>query len=215
MITPSQMRAARAILDLTQGEAAEKLGIAANTLSKIESGQSDPPASRVRDIQEFYENSGVEFFGNEGVQKKKGEIRSFRGRSGFLEFYKLVLKVAEEEGGKFCISNVDEALFDFWLGSELDAYVERIQSLKNVSFSVLLREGDYNFAASNYAEYRWIPEKEFTNVPFYLFGKNLAMILFKGHEDVSVYLIQEQEITEAQYQVFDYIWKNAKEVPLP
>ena len=61
MITPTQMRAARAMLDVSQGHVAEYLGIAANTLSKIESGQSDVSMSRMSEIQRFYEREGIEF----------------------------------------------------------------------------------------------------------------------------------------------------------
>ncbi len=213
MISPTQMRAARAILDYSQGQVAEQIGIAANTLSKIESGQTDPSGSRIQEIQSFYELNGIEFTQNDGVQRKKGEIKIFKGRDGFLDFYKYVLRIAEQDGGQFLVSNVNEALFDFWLGEELDEYVDRITKVENLSFKVLIKEGDYNFAASDYAEYKWIPEKSFTNVPFYIFGDHMAMILFNEHKDVSVYLIGEEELTKAQRNIFYSNWKDALIIP--
>jgi len=213
MISPTQMRAARAILDYSQGQVAEQIGIAANTLSKIESGQADPSGSRIQEIQSFYELNGIEFTQNDGVQRKKGEIKIFKGRDGFLDFYKYVLRIAEQDGGQFLVSNVNEALFDFWLGEELDEYVDRITKVENLSFKVLIKEGDYNFAASEYAEYKWIPEKSFTNVPFYIFGDHMAMILFNEHKDVSVYLIGEEELTKAQRNIFYSNWKDALVIP--
>jgi transcriptional regulator with XRE-family HTH domain len=213
MISPTQMRAARAILDYSQGQVAEQIGIAANTLSKIESGQADPSGSRIQEIQSFYELNGIEFTQNDGVQRKKGEIKIYKGRDGFLDFYKYVLRIAEQDGGQFLVSNVNEALFDFWLGEELDEYVDRITKVENLSFKVLIKEGDYNFAASDYAEYKWIPEKSFTNVPFYIFGDHMAMILFNEHKDVSVYLIGEEELTKAQRNIFYSNWKDALVIP--
>lgn len=213
MISATQMRAARAVLDLSQGQVAEHIGIAPNTLSKIESGQTDPAASRIQEIQSFYEMNGLEFTEGDGVRKKKGEIKIFKGRDGFLDFYRYVLRIAEQQGGQFLVSNVNEALFDFWLGDKLDEYVDEITKIENLSYKVLIKEGDFNFAASEYAEYKWIPEKSFTNIPFYIFGDHMAMILFDEHKDVSVYLIGEEELTKAQRAIFFNNWKEAIVIP--
>lgn len=207
------MRAARAILDQSQGQVATQLGIAPNTLSKIESGQADPPASRVQQIQSFYEMNGLEFTEADGVRKKRSEIAVLKGRDGFLRFYREVLRVAKLQGGQFLVSNVNEALFDYWLGDKLNEYVEEITSIKNLSYKVLIKEGDYNFAASEYADYKWIPENNFTNIPFYIFGNSMAMILFKGHIDVSVYMIGEEELTKAQREIFYKNWDDAIVIP--
>lgn len=62
MLTPEQIKAARAMLNLSQKQLAEKAGIAIATLNNIERGaQTDPKTSTVKAIQQSLEAEGIEF----------------------------------------------------------------------------------------------------------------------------------------------------------
>ncbi len=61
MITPEQIRGARAMLSLTQAELALRAGISTTGLNNIERGTSDPKASTLRAIQAALEAAGVQF----------------------------------------------------------------------------------------------------------------------------------------------------------
>lgn len=61
MPTPAQIRAARAMLDLTQADLAKRAGISKTGLNNIERGSSDPKASTLRAIQQALELAGIEF----------------------------------------------------------------------------------------------------------------------------------------------------------
>ena len=75
MITPSQIRGARAMLNLTQAELAARAGISTTGLNNIERGVSDPKASTLSAIQRVLEEAGVEFTnGNEPGVKLKSEV---------------------------------------------------------------------------------------------------------------------------------------------
>lgn len=211
-ITLEQIRAARALLKWTQKDLAAHARLKDDQVHNFEGGRSRS-LEVLEAIHQAFITNGIEFTNGEGVRKKKEGIKILKGRSGFLDFYNEVLKVAEQMGGEFCVSNVDESLFDFWLGSHLDEYVKRITALKNISFRVLIKEGDYNFAASEYAKYRWVPEKFFSNVPFYIYGDKMAFVLFQEHEDVSVYVIEQKDIVEAQRTQFNINWNAATEIP--
>ena len=176
MITPTQMRAARAMLDVSQGHVSEYLGIAANTLSKIESGQSDVSVSRNSDIQRFYEREGIEFTNNDGVQWKSGGIITYKGRSGFLDFMDDVYETVKD-GGNILVSNVDEKKFSEWAGDATQAHLERMSKIENLSFKILIKEGDNNMLAQ-YAEYACLPADIFGDMPLYLYGDKTAFIVF-------------------------------------
>lgn len=66
MITPEQIRGARAMLSLTQAELAEKAGISTTGLNNIERGNADPKASTLRAIQGALESAGVQFIPENG-----------------------------------------------------------------------------------------------------------------------------------------------------
>lgn len=78
MITPEQIRGARAVLGMTQAELAKAAGISTTGLNNIERGSADPKASTLRSIQAALELSGVVFLaegemvaGGPGVRLRK------------------------------------------------------------------------------------------------------------------------------------------------
>lgn len=77
MITPQQIRGARAMLGLTQASLADAAGISTTALNNIERGSADPKASTLGAIQRALETAGVEFIaengGGAGVRLKKGK----------------------------------------------------------------------------------------------------------------------------------------------
>jgi DNA-binding XRE family transcriptional regulator len=73
MITPAQIRGARAMLNMTQARLAELAGISTTALNSIERGTSDPKSSTIRAIQAALEAAGVNFTdgGEPGVRLTK------------------------------------------------------------------------------------------------------------------------------------------------
>lgn len=210
MITPTQMRAARAMLDVPQGHVAEHLGIAANTLSKIESGQSDVSMSRMSEIQRFYEREGIAFTANDGVERKTGSVETYKGRSGFIEFIMDVYSTIKN-GGEILVNNVDEDNFLKWEGDEAEAHMARMASISNLTFKILIKEGDDNIVASSYAEYRALDKDDFGGVPLYIYGDKVALIVFEA-ENVEVFVIKHNAITDYYKNRFNQSWSKAKEV---
>jgi transcriptional regulator with XRE-family HTH domain len=79
MITPAQIRGARAMLELTQKELAERAGLSATALVNIEIGASDPKASSLAAIQAALEAAGAEFIPN-GVRVRSSRKDKRHGR---------------------------------------------------------------------------------------------------------------------------------------
>lgn len=73
MLTPAQIRAARALVDMTQADLAARAGISKTGLNNIERGVSDPKASTLAAIQRVLEEAGVRFIeeGGPGVQLRQ------------------------------------------------------------------------------------------------------------------------------------------------
>jgi DNA-binding XRE family transcriptional regulator len=79
VITATQCRAARALVDWSQSELAENAGLTQVTLSTFEKGGNMRESNNLK-IQETFEGAGVEFIGEDeasnaggaGVRLKKG-----------------------------------------------------------------------------------------------------------------------------------------------
>ena len=61
MLTAGQIRAARALLNLKQGDVAKGAGLSLTSYSYIESGRSDPRRSTLQAVQSWFEGQGVQF----------------------------------------------------------------------------------------------------------------------------------------------------------
>ncbi|MBS7589736.1 helix-turn-helix domain-containing protein [Ancylobacter defluvii] len=66
MITPQQIRGARAMLGMTQAALAAAAGISTTALNNIERGAADPKASTLTAIQRALESAGVIFVAENG-----------------------------------------------------------------------------------------------------------------------------------------------------
>ncbi len=61
MLTPAQIRAARALLNLSQDQLAEASGLARQSIKNIERGVTDPRLSTAMTIKTTLEKAGVQF----------------------------------------------------------------------------------------------------------------------------------------------------------
>ncbi|MBI1326048.1 MAG: helix-turn-helix domain-containing protein [Alphaproteobacteria bacterium] len=208
-ISTAQIRGARGILGWSQNDLAERTGISATSIGSIETGNVSPRESTISLIEKAFENAGIEFIGTDGVRLKSGDVKILKGRMGFWDFYEDVYNTVKNEGSEILVSNVDERQFEKWLGdSNVQTHVNRMQELKNVTYKILLQEGDdYFLATSDYAEYRWIKREFFSSVPFYQYGSKLAIMILDA--EPTVILLQYPAVASAYRAQFMAMWEMA------
>jgi transcriptional regulator with XRE-family HTH domain len=208
-ITTAQIRGARGILNWSQHDLSERTGISATSIGSIENGQSIPRENTLHSIKKAFEDSGIEFLPNQGIKMRSGDVNVLRGADGFKQFMDDVyntLKTASPANA--FVSNVNEKDFVHWLGNNLEDHLVRMNELKNVKYNILIREGDQNFTASKYAEYRWMPKDQFTSVPFYVYGNKLAILLFEA--EPTVIILNYISVADAYKIQFQSLWQTAK-----
>lgn len=116
MITIEQIKAARAMLDMSQKKLAEKAGIAVATLNNIERrAQTDPKISTVNAIRQALEKEGIEFtqdnLGSIGLQLKPHSANRKHAR---------ILLVDD--------NNADRALYKNWLQKAPNKHYQIIEA---------------------------------------------------------------------------------------
>lgn len=66
MVTPCEIRAARALLGWSQQELADKAVVSLNALARLERGDVDPRVSTLSSLQKALAKAGVEFLSELG-----------------------------------------------------------------------------------------------------------------------------------------------------
>ncbi|NCO04434.1 MAG: helix-turn-helix transcriptional regulator [Alphaproteobacteria bacterium] len=172
MITPTQMRAARAMLDVSQGHVAEYLGIAANTLSKIESGQSDVSGTRLTDIQRFYEREGVEFTENDGVKRNLNPIFFIETDTHEETYLKILEDVSEQLKG-----HKNPELLIMYSDDKVSSKKvnDKYRQMRNegIKMRQLIEEGN-TYMMGPLEEYRYIKKGFFINRVTLVYGDRIA-----------------------------------------
>ncbi len=208
MITPTQMRAARAMMDVSQGHVADHLGIAANTLSKIESGQSDVSMSRMSDIQRFYEREGIVFLENDGVKWNSNQIIIYEGQIGIRDFFDDVYAEAQN-GCEINLFNGVPHLLIKWLGDDFyKMHAQRMGELKEkIIFKIIVEETEANFIAGGFAEYRGFPKEKFNERTIYIYANKVGFFTF-SEENVSIRVFKSAELANSLKVLFGIAWDN-------
>ncbi len=208
-ITTAQIRAARGLLNWNQTDLADRTGISATSIGSIENGQTSPRASTLATIRKAFETDGVEFIGSEGVRLRTGEVRTFHGQDGFVEFFDHVYNSVKHGNEEIYACNVQEKKFIKWAGDSAKKHMERMSKVDDLSFKVLLKEGDTDYSASEYVQYRWLPEDLYSAVPFYTFDKQLAIILLEN--EPVIMLLDYPAVAAAYRKQFTAMWNIAIE----
>ncbi len=212
ILTKKQSAAARGLLGrLSYDDVAKSSGINKFTIMRFESGKNEPQVKTLESLRNFYESQGVEFLEYEGLRfRPDGTVRELNGAVGFNEFLHDVYSILKN-GGDACVTNVDERLFEQWQGDFAEEHLKRMGEIKDLSFRILIEEGDVCFTAAHYAEYKYVTTKYFAQTPTYVYGDRKTEIIFKGN-DVTVVIIQNQQIADAQRKIFQMLWDSALSV---
>jgi transcriptional regulator with XRE-family HTH domain len=214
MINGRQIRAARGLLKWSGSLLAEKSGLTRETINKIEDEAVQPREGTLRDIFHVFDENGVEFLDNSGVRLKPQSIEVLSGLDGFDRFYEIQYADMLSNGGFIHACGVDEKLFKHYGYRNVDHHLVRMTEMcksRGIDhcMQILIREGDTNYVADGYAQYRWLSSENFSSTCFYVFNKYLALISFTAVPTPYVILIKSEAFADAYRQQFMKLWDTA------
>ena len=212
MITLSQIKAARTLLQWTQSDLARVSGMSFAAVAKMERGVGVPRPTTMAAIRGAFEKFGIEFIEDHGVdlRPEKFNVRILHGDQGLFDVWDDYEKtLGAMNGGELLLSNLDHVLMYRRFKEKLEALVLRRPAL-NIKLRGLVKEGDPIRVWPN-EEFRAIPGKIFSGLtPVYMYRDKTALINFK--DSLRVVLIDNKSITDAFRQQFEHFWKIGKPV---
>ncbi len=210
MITPDQIRAARALKGWSQGELASRTGLAVPTIANIEIGKQEPSVKTMDKIVHAFEINGIEFITDRGVQKRQSDVTTYHGTDGFIMFLNDLYKTVREAGGAVYLFNARPQNWDKWLGDFWhDVHAPRMQEIKEkLDYKIISEEEDTNFISGAFAEYKWIPKPLFNEKSaFYVYADKVAVIDFQ-ETSVSITSIGQPQFANTMRILFETTWNN-------
>lgn len=209
MPTIEQIRAARALLGWSQHDLAHKAGLSQTGIARIENGTNQPNTKTLEKICKAFDDSEIEFFGDMGLRKKTGEIKTYRGSEGFKEFMTDVYIVAKNNGGEICLHNAKPENWIKWLGDDwFKMHSDRMAGLKDsISFKITSEQNNDNLISTAFAEYRWFPQEQFNDQCIYAYGNKLGFVNFH-EDDVLIRVLEDKAFCEGFRVLFNIAWEN-------
>jgi len=196
-----QLRAARAMLGLSQTELSRKTEISLETINKIESGvNQNPRKNTVNALKRFFMNEGLEFIPNSGVRLKNNHYREIVGKDCFIKllddvFYDLLA------GEELLIACAD----DRQSSREVNNSYRRIRD-KGIRMRQLIEEGN-TFLLGSLDEYRYLPTDYFLNSVVLVYGSKVGSVIANENK---VLIIDDNGLAGSVRNLFNVIWLGSK-----
>ncbi len=217
-VTIEQIRKALGALDWTLDDWSKKTKLSTVGLSNIRSGVSQPQKKTMGTIIRVFEENGIEFI-RDGVRRKQVAFDILTGREGLQQFFNGVHDYASKNGGTIMMLGIDETTFIETITPKFSQdYLKRMTDVSrkrgDLEVLAIICEGDTNFCAAEYNEYRWISKSIFPDVLFYIYGETLAIMDFDTTPKPTIILIKSQAITQAYRKQFRAFWNMAHPPPV-
>jgi len=213
MITPAQIRAARALLGWTQKQLAAKATLSSVAINQLEQNLTQPHLQTLNKLEITFAKAGIEFLADNGV-RQRGEtvnVQLLETRDCLVQLLDDILATRLTFRGDALLNGVDERKFLQAYRSELRVRFE-VFAQNKMHERVLLRTGDRFFIAPpDSVTYRWIAPDLFGLVPHIIYGSKMALIFWGPPRRVLI--IENPSTAETYRRQFDTLWKLAKPIP--
>lgn len=211
MIAREQIKAARALLDWSQKDLAEKSGVSEPTIKLIETAKIHSKPDTLLQIQESMENAGIEFTSQKGVRFRDDLLTVIEKENDNDNIYLHLLDdmyyTMKDTHGEILHSFIDNALSP----PEVLAK-EKLLRQNGITFRHLVRHGDTHLIYP-LDEYRYLPKGAYLNNPVTVYGDKVAFnVISKTQKNESaIIIIHNKQIAEIKRREFQILWDYGAE----
>jgi len=200
MITGKQCSNARNLLDWSQGDLADAIGVKTPTIRTFEQNRVQPKQKNLEAIYQAFIDEGIEFMEGEGVRFRQDTITVYDGADFYLKLLDDVYYTLKEKKGELLYMFIDNDLST----PEVIKSEARIRKIANVRSMV--REGDTHLLYP-LKEYRYIPGTYYSNYNVVIFGDKFAIML---DNNTKAMVVRDRNVAEVMRNIFTQLWDSYK-----
>ncbi len=200
MLSPEQIRAARALLDWTLTDLSDRVGIAGTNLGKIERRESSPSARTMQKLMTVFAAAGIEFTADDGVKRSNAAVTIIDAplEDIYLEILSNALQTLSA-GDDLLIFNADGALST----PEVVSLQQQLLA-KGITLKFLAKPGSLRRHADQ-SLYKDLP----THTPAVTFQVIYAeTVLSRLESGDRTVIIRDQTFAACQKEMFAMVWDN-------
>jgi len=208
IISPEQVRAARAMLDWSQDMLAKESGLSLATIHNLEKGQISSRSSS--EVRKIFENKGFEFHGNSGVNRRCEETKTFHGRDSIDRFYEDMLLTLKKKNGRVAAVFKTQELLTCCLGASKEAGLQRLEELsKHASIKCLLTEARQSPLFIPWFQFKTFNQHQIIPWSTFIYDNKSVMVVTTNRIDFTFFVIKSIESAQDGLKEFDTHWDAA------
>ncbi len=211
MLSPEQIRAARALLDWSTAELARRTGLTVNGLNKIERGHVNAQRDTLEKIQKVFEEAGLEFIPGKGLRRRNHLVTTYEGKDHRILLDEDIYNTLKNTGGEFLVAHeIEEDVVAEDMGIEYLKNSLYKRKRANITHRLLVLEDDPGLFGP-FDTYHVIDKKYFSPYPMQIYGANVSFST-RQYAPKSI-VIRDENIAESARKLFNFVWDNTKGVP--
>jgi transcriptional regulator with XRE-family HTH domain len=202
MITKEQCRAARAFLDWSQGDLAERSGISLPSISGFERGLTRPETETLRKIQSCLELNGVVFIKDYGITLPQTHVVHLEGEDWLAQLFDDIDQTLNQ-GDELLVDMADDRV-------ATDYVIEKYKTLrkKGIIMRRTIEENNLYMIGATH-EYRWIPSGQFKNWVTLIYKDKVA---YRMSGSTRCTIIKDPNRAEIERNKYNLIWNLLPEI---
>lgn len=201
MIDAIQTRAARAILEWSIDEFAEKSGVSRQSLHAFLTHRTQPHKTTLLRIADAFDRHGIELIDG-GARIRQDVLKIYEGQECYVRLLDDILASSATE---VLFSGADEQ-------RNTPESSERFCRLRGagVKLRSLIKDGDTYYTGPP-EEYRWMPEDLFVDGDVkVMYGNCVAYLMSWLSGQPRVIRIRDQYVAQESVRMFEHIWSQSE-----
>jgi len=209
-ICAGQIKAARALLDWSQGDLASATGLSVATIRNLELGFISPRLSTTNVVRQAVEKAGLEFIDPEGIRRRLEEVKIYHGLRSSEAFFEDIKQTIQEKGGEIIAIIKSQEMLTQLCNAAHHNNLEPTIRLKDLAeIKCIIPEiGELPSTLLEF-QLRAISKHYIDLVPFYVYGDKYAVVLQEGTESFRIVVFQSMAIAQLYRYHFYSLWDKA------
>lgn len=197
-----QIRAARALLNWSQKDVAERAGLSELSITKFENEKSKPHQNSLEKIVQAFSLAGVVFTEN-GVDLKNDSTSVIEGDEWYSRLLEDVYHTLIKQDNKefLCLCTDDSVS-----SSIVNEKIRKIRSA-GITMRQLVEEGN-TYLMGPLNEYRYIPKEKFKNYVTLIYGHKVAVCTEKNTKAI---VFNDADLYRTWANIFEVMWGSLKQ----